>query len=514
MSDLYDRLEQGIRGLDPEWDRADDVRRSLARRRHWARMRAGMVAGVVAISVVSVALWALRASPGHAPPPARSPQPDVASEAPKPIDVGSLRSSWAADVPRGAPLAGLLADDQNVYVLTSDGVDAFPSDCNDPCSPIWRGDIPATGSAVDIMRRQFALGEDVIFVTTPTSVFAFDTSCGSGGSTCAPIWEARLPHEATAFTGPVALGRSVRVMYSLGGEENSRGVIGAVYPADGCRIEAGSCQPSWTSDLGFGAIHTPGVVVQGTFFQQVGETLIGMGPVDCATGGASCEPVFSISSDGDPHNESSFFAGPVAVGNEWIVTAGDGNVYAFAPYCGLDCSPLWSGDASEFIDAAPSVAGDLVVVSSREGLTAFPAGCRSDGGECQPSWQSRDRSYATIEYADTDHVVAVDHLHDPTHVWVYPTSCTGSCAPSTTFELASEGQGVTSDGETLFVGTKGGRVEAFDLTCTDHCGPIWMADAGGTDLWNLTLTDQLYVGASTSDSPGEGGMRLVAYKGV
>jgi len=88
MSDLRERLEESVQGLDPSWRHPDEVRRSLDRRRRRARIRAGAVAGAIAIAIVLVSVWALTANQNRRPP-AQTPSPSVVTPSFDPLAYGT-----------------------------------------------------------------------------------------------------------------------------------------------------------------------------------------------------------------------------------------------------------------------------------------------------------------------------------------------------------------------------------------------------------------------------------------
>ena len=488
MRDLQNRLHEGVGGIEPAWNAPEDVLRTVHRRGRLARLRAAVVATAIAVAAVTGTVTALRENP-----------PSPSTTATAPIDVDALELAWRADIGPIALGQSLLADTQRLYVLDDEGVASYPKDCTDPCAPEWRAPIPRDANANANAIASLAVGDGVVFVTNGSSVFAFESDCATDGATCAPLWEGAPPPGASSVDGPVASGRLVRVTYTLKGEGNRNRVFAAGFSADGC--EAGhECLPEWTVDLGSGVRYIPGTSVGGVFYQQVGDYLTGVGPSGCQASADGCEPLFRVEALGDERTQAGSLYGPVAAGEELIVASGDGNVYAFQPGCGTSCEPLWFGRASDYIEGQPVVAGGVVAVVVKSEVVAFPIGCRDDGGECDAAWWAPIDDYGTIAHADADHVVLVDHQARPNSIQVFPSDCRLTCAPLWKTGLPGEAQGVTSDGEHVFVGAQGGALTAYPLLCSGACTPSWTTTVDGRDVWNLVIDSQgLYVVASSSE---------------
>lgn len=117
---------------------------------------------------------------------------------------------------------------------------------------------------------------------------------------------------------------------------------------------------------------------------------------------------------------------------------------------------------------------------------AFAAGCRTDGGVCEPRWTVALDSYFSIAYADE---------HAP--LW------------SATSE--SGVHGVASDGTTVFAGLSGGEVVAYPVDCSDPCAPIWRASVPGEAWWFLLDNERLIV-AARHGGAGAVGLTLQAFE--
>ncbi len=447
-----------------------------------------VVALSVGVAATSWAIIAFRGAPGESPSPENS------------LDLDSLRLAWTVDLPNAGSLREMGDVHQSahhIYVLDRDQVVAFRKDCGNPCSPAWRGPVPGS----DPERREMAVGDGVVYVSTTDQLFAFASACASDGSECIPLWFAELAAPGYANSLLVS-GNVVRVIHSLGGEENADGVRAVAFESD-CRTDGGRCTPLWTGDLGSGTIYSPGTVQGDVFYQQVGKRMTGFA-ASCGANGSACEPSFVLDARGDPHSQASSLYGPVLAGDELLVSSGDGNVYAFAPSCGVSCQPLWFGGVADYLEAYPVLAGGHVVTYVTGGIVAFPIGCRSDGGECDAAWRADVEGYAPIVYADDAYVVALNYR--ARRMMVFSAVCSGSCQPLWSVDLPASSGEIASDGRSLFVGVSGGTVLAYPLDCHDPCEAIAKAEVGGPTVQYLLVDDRgLYVGV------GPGGIRLAAF---
>ncbi|MEX0755230.1 MAG: PQQ-binding-like beta-propeller repeat protein [Actinomycetota bacterium] len=499
MDEIRIQLEESVRGLEPRWRHPEEVRRCARRRRTNARVGAALVAGAITIGVFA---WALPQFGGSSPPTGPSgaiPRGE--------LDVRFLMPAWTAEVPSATTLPGVPTDQQHVYLVDAGELLAFPKDCEGTCSPAWRAPLEGGSS---IIRVGLVVAGDVVVASTETSLAAFASDCGSGGSTCSPLWRAVLPQGATEFAGPVTVPGYVRVMYGLGGNENSRGVQASIF-ALGCRSDGGVCQPQAIVDLGSGPISVPGAGVDGVFYQRVGGTLSGIDPRLCGED-EQCRPVVDIQAR-DVGIETGAIYDPVVAAGELIMASADGRLSSYRPGCGAECQPQWYGEVSRFLEQPPVLAGETVVVSGGEELVAFSVGCGSAGALCEPLWHASLGGSGTIEYGDARSVVAVER-DGVSNVVVFPASCSDPCEPLWSVRTPSEAQGVVVGQGHVFVGMSGGTVSAYPLECRDPCRPAWSADAGDGDVWDLSIDDAgVYVAVSANGSfPPGGDVRLRGFR--
>jgi outer membrane protein assembly factor BamB len=259
-------------------------------------------------------------------------------------------------------------------------------------------------------------------------------------------------------------------------------------------------------------VHVPGVALDGVFYQQVGDILSGIDPASCAAAAPPCpDPSFSVRASGDEATEAGFMSGPVLSGDQLVVSSGDGNLYAYDRACGLDCRPLWVGRVSDFLSSPPVVAGDLVVVASSEGLTAFPATC---GGRerCPSTWRTRESG--EIVHADRNVVIVVDRGDGEDTIHAYPVACDDPCEPVWNGRTGAQIQGVDSDGGSLFVGLKGGALQAYPIDCTGRCGSVWEGSVPGRDAWIMHADETgVYVVSSRGSPQPLSGDTLMGFRG-
>ena len=113
--------------------------------------------------------------------------------------------------------------------------------------------------------------------------------------------------------------------------------------------------------------------------------------VDCATGGATCDPIWRGNLHGGNMVGQSV-ASPAVGGGVVYVGTYAGTFYAFPTSCrntGPDCEPLWTADMPREILASAAVTDTTVYVAAGQRLYAFAVGCGSNGESCNPLWRTR-----------------------------------------------------------------------------------------------------------------------------
>src|SRR4029079_9735518 len=86
-----------------------------------------------------------------------------------------------------------------------------------------------------------------------------------------------------------------------------------------------------------------------------------------------------------------YMRAPVAAG-DMVFVADDRNLYAFSVDCasgGATCEPSWSASPPHPVElSAPAVGGGLVFVSTASTTYAYPVHCGAHGASCRPMWSA------------------------------------------------------------------------------------------------------------------------------
>jgi hypothetical protein len=496
MTDLRDRLAAAVKDESPRRGSPDLIRRSLLNRRRRERVAAAFVGVLVAIGVVWVLIVG---SVGRI-----APRPVSGTE---PLDLSRLQRVWSADVPDTTfpVIANVESDERNVYVPTTYGAIAYPKACADPCRPVW--ELRVGGGPSDGRGREawIGVGDGVVAATLDGRLAVVDADCRSDGGVCEPMWVAEPPAGSSGYHEPLVGAGVVRVFLTAN-EMPDQQVTIVGFPS-ACHADGGSCEPSWTADAGVGTIYTPGSLVNGVFYQQVGTRMTAVAAA-CGSGGAACTLDLVVASDGDPSDQSSSFYGPVAADGEVIFVAGTGDLVSYAEHCGESCELRWVGPVADYLEAFPTAAGDLVMTSGPSNVTAFSVGCGRDGRECEPAWRAELGQYAPVEYADDRFVIAASRFRKP-GVFVIPTGCASECRPSWSVTDVGQVYGVTSDGRTVFVATID-AILGYPLDCSDPCNAVWSGEVTG-ETWGLIVDDERLIAASRTGGDAATGLRLTAF---
>jgi len=169
-----------------------------------------------------------------------------------------------------------------------------------------------------------------------------------------------------------------------------------------------------------------------------------------------------------------------------VVYNGDG-IRAFGAQCRTDggyCSPTWTGSTGYPDWGSPAVGGGYVYQQSLSGLYAFKTGCRSDGGNCSPVWTG-DNAY--VGY--TSPTLANGWLYAATgagQLQAYDTArCAaagGTCSPDWVADTIGESHSSPAvAGGVVYAVTATGLLEAFPAQCGNSgatCTPTWTGDLG------------------------------------
>jgi hypothetical protein len=482
MTDIDELLRRAVETQMPRAGGLERVRRTVQRRRRRLRIGAGIVAALVTLGGLA---FAIDTFGGIAQEKQRPAEDRLSSE---PLDVSELGPGWSAEVAEGSWLFGIHQDSSRVFVPTTSGVVAFSKHCEDPCRPLWTLDVSRAERPNE--HTELAVGDGIVAAVPGGTLVVVESDCRTDGGACEPMWRAEPPEGSGGYSSPLIEDGVVRVMSGVGSIPDHR-VNAAAFPIR-CRTGGSECAPLWTADLGTGTLYAPGTALNGVFYQQVGARMLGF-RADCGTGGARCEPDFAIEALGDQSTEAGSLYGPAGLGGELVVSSGDGNLYAYREHCGSSCSPVWLGRVAESLDSFPQLAGNLVVVSAKNGLTAFDLGCGSGGERCEPRWTAPLEDYATVAYADDRVVVAASHFRDGS-IAAFPTDCSTQCAALWSAQANGDIYGVVSDGRTVFAGLPGEQIKGYPIDCSDPCTPVWEEQVRG-QVWWILLDGQRLIAA-------------------
>ncbi|HEU6439818.1 MAG TPA: PQQ-binding-like beta-propeller repeat protein [Terriglobales bacterium] len=239
--------------------------------------------------------------------------------------------------------------------------------------------------------------------------------------------------------------------------------------------------------------------------------------VNCATGGGTCSPLWTASTDNWWISSSpAVYNGEVYVGG----AGPNGHLYAFdaagitncsGAVPNRTCSPLWTAATGAAITSSPTVYSGVVYVASNDGkLYAFnPTSCGTSGASCAPLWTSA----ATGSVFHSSPAVAVVNGGyyngqplvyvgaDDGNVYVYSatgtTGCSGGiCSPlwTSTASGATLSSPAVANG-LVYVGSGDGRLRAFDVNGWNNCSGI-APNRTCVAIWTLGMG-----GASIDSSP-------------
>ncbi|HEX7490907.1 MAG TPA: PQQ-binding-like beta-propeller repeat protein, partial [Candidatus Limnocylindrales bacterium] len=278
--------------------------------------------------------------------------------------------------------------------------------------------------------------------------------CPPHGATSNPnlIWQTATPATGGATAKPAASGATARPATSAGDwPQYHHDAAHTGFNASESDISAAnvaSLSLAWTGAASGGSP----VVADGRVYVLSSNGLTAYA-VGCASGGASCTPLWST-----PYLPS--FHGSLAVANGAVYTVSDdGRLYAFDAAGIINCSgtatrscrPLWKTDSDNLTQTAPVVANGVVYVGGLFDykLNAYDAAgvtncIGTDTKTCTPLWTTTSMGW--------------------------PISWSASAVAN----------GV------VYIGTSNGRLFAFDaagiINCTGSgpiaCNPLWTANSG------------------------------------
>ena len=258
---------------------------------------------------------------------------------------------------------------------------------------------------------------------------------------------------------------------------------------------------SWTGSVG--AVTSSPAVADGVVYVGSSDGTLYAYGVGCATGGASCTPLWKAQTTGLIESTPAVANGVVYVGTI------EGDLYAFDAAgvigCGgspKTCTPLWASKAGTDIAAPPTVAGGVVYVGSSYYLYAFDAagvsGCTAGMGPrmCNPLWMGQTGGSIESSPAVSGGVVYVGS--EDGNLYAFDATGVNGCsgAPKTCIPLWTAKAGdplyypiVSSPAVAngvVYIGSYNGKLYAFDAAGVTGCGgspktcsPLWTGATGG-----------------------------------
>ena len=444
MSDLKSTLDRGLRGFSPS---PQALERTLTLTDRWRRNRrigTAALALIIAVAAIGGVFRAFRT--------AEAPQPG--SQQISRSNVSTLHVVGRGTF-GGQPRSIAVADGR-VYVQAKGGNDLteFPADCATSCDPVWVADTGANHPVTPEFAPWAAGG--IVYVGTD-DLYAYSSTCGTGGATCDPLWVGKVRGDATE----PALGDGAVFVISLGGKLYR-------FPSS-CDAPDGVCRPDWVSATQPTNLFHPQVVGDSVVAQRFASPAYVAFPTSCAAR-SGCQPASTWA----PPAGAVRTAVPTSAGGityMGVTTGSGGELVAYPPSCatgGGHCSPSWTARFTDEINAPPPIAADgKVFVGSTVGgfLKAFPAECGA--ATCDPLWS------ATVQNLDWTHPAVTNGLvyagSRDGGVYAFPTDCgTGDavCKPAWTWGTAIDGapvriQAVAATGERVYAISNDGDLYVF-----------------------------------------------------
>ena len=432
------------------------------------RLGLGIAAAIAALFLLAAAVAVIVATRGH--------EQQITSPASGKItsaDVGRLRLAWRGPVGSGARVQQIVQGGGYVFAAAatreSGSVWAFPASCGTggtTCDPLWH-----TAPSPSARYPSLAFADGMLFVGGD-DVFAFAPSCRTDGGVCSPAWTGQVQG------GVHGLLAARDVIYAGSSESYPSGRIYA-FPA-GCTPTGSRCAPLWVSEeIAPGRPGhqlfplVPATVAGGLLYaapvggpvgngQNLDEADLYTFPVRCRTDGEVCDRAQSTHVEGARFVSPPTFAGGVlylGTATNDIDDSG-GSLRAYDGACGVrpQCE-LWTATTPFALNRfQPIVAGSSVVVASYFGsaVRAYPIQCSDP---CSPAWSaSGDNAVAT-----GDVVFAISY--DSQFVSALPLACgSGNAACHPVWSANTQGaNNLQASRSELFVGSDG-AVLAFGLS--------------------------------------------------
>jgi outer membrane protein assembly factor BamB len=218
-----------------------------------------------------------------------------------------------------------------------------------------------------------------------------------------------------------------------------------------------------------------------------------------ATGREVLPPLDEIELAWTANIERRTFPGAAVVqAGDVLVVSTDQGLYAYAKDCGTGggaCSPLWVGDIRP-TDPVPGAADGVVYEATEQGLFAFAVDCGSGGATCEPLWVGSVPADVNValEPVVADGVVKINYTFGQgeqhrVHAVAFPVGCGTdgeACEPLWT---ALVGKGTAYFPAPAVAGRffqqVGSALVGFDAHCGsggERCRPSFLWPTGGEEI--------------------------------
>ena len=420
VSDIRDALRHRQAAYQPAPGAFD----RLVRRRHRKQRAKRLSSVAVALVIFGATLWVFLLPLSGLKHRSAAPRIDRST-------VSGLGVAWTAGV-GDAPTTPVVYDDR-VFVGTGSGV-LYALDARGG-HVVWVGRLRGS-----IVSAPAILGDQVVVHTTSGVLAAFETGCGTRGTTCLPAW--------TAYTGddigspPSAVDG---VIYVNAGYDR-------MLAFEGC--SSGPCDPAWigrTQSYGQPQSPVAPAVADGSVWTVLGTDTV-VFPKRCDR---VCEPTQS-------QFAGSMSIGPVVGDRLVVLGSSTGYLYGFSVDCPGRCRAVWRARADA--PTTPAVDDGVVFVSGAPegGLAAVPERCRSAGAACDPLWVGEINGSPTSSVITAAGVVYVGSSDG--NLYAFPTACDEACSPSSVVRVGSSIEGpAVWEGRALLVTAADGTVRALTV---------------------------------------------------
>jgi outer membrane protein assembly factor BamB len=260
----------------------------------------------------------------------------------------------------------------------------------------------------------------------------------------------------------------------------------------------GTCTPTWTVPVGTLGTNSPPTLFKGSVY--IGGYDGRVYAFDAKTGSELWNAQVNPRNVADPLNFAP------AVSEDRVFVSGDRGIYTFSGSCSTPCAPLWVTPTKFSPAAAPTVAGETVLVGDYAGtiyamdagtgaiqwkgkIEPIPHSIAVAGGvayvasgvgelvafavtgcgetECSPLWTSAPSGLSLFTPTIANGVVyvgALDFIYTQGDVVAYPTTCTDGCQPLATLVLGGANETpIAVAGGRIYATTVNGSIDSLGL---------------------------------------------------